>query len=196
MDCLGEAIQASVPTMTRKPLFSEVGAQGRDAWIAAALTVLRTQGIDGVRIEVLARRLHITKGSFYHHFKDRDELYAAMLGQWHGRLTVDVIDEIERIADPRERFRQVMHVPYDVDRVDRDVDLAVMLWARRDPRAAEALQDADRLRTEFIARTLVACGVAAEEALPRAVLALAFLRAAPTLDQAGLVACERLLLTV
>jgi AcrR family transcriptional regulator len=181
--------------MTRKPLFSEVGGQGRDAWIAAALAVLRIEGIDGVRIEVLARRLHITKGSFYHHFKDRDELYAAMLDQWRGRLTVDVIDEIERIVDPRERFRQVMHVPYDVDRADRDIDLAVMLWARRDPRAAEVLQDADRLRIEFIARTLAACGVAPGEATPRAVMALAFLRAAPPMDEAGLVACERLLLT-
>lgn len=181
--------------MRRRSLLRDVGAQGREAWIAAALNVLGAEGIEGVRVELLARRLKITKGSFYHHFKDRNDLYTAMLEHWRRRLVVDVIEQLERIADPHERFHRLMRVPYDVAPLDRDVDLAVMLWARRDKRAAAALQEADRMRTDFIIRALVACGVPSAEAAARGVLALTFLRAAPTLDEEGLAACERLLLS-
>jgi AcrR family transcriptional regulator len=182
--------------MARKNPSKEIRAQGRDAWIAAALEVLAAQGIDGVRVELLARRLKITKGSFYHHFKNRDDLHAAMLEAWLRRLVLDVIAELERIADPRERFHQVMRVPYDVDRTDRAIDLAVLLWARRDPRAAAALEQGDRSRTAFIGRALEACGVPSAEAPARAALALEFLRAAPSLGDDGLAICERLLISV
>jgi AcrR family transcriptional regulator len=180
--------------MIRRSLLRDVGAQGRDPWVSAALEVLSTQGVDGVRVELLARRLKITKGSFYHHFKDRDDLHAAMLQHWRRRLVVDVIEELERVADPHERFRELMRVSYDVARVDRDIDLAIMLWARQDRRAAAALEDADRMRTDFIGRTLIACGVPHREAVARAVLTLAFLRAAPALDEEQFTACERLLI--
>lgn len=180
--------------MIRRSLLRDVGAQGRDPWVSAALEVLSTQGVEGVRVELLARRLNITKGSFYHHFKDRDDLHAAMLQHWRRRLVVDVIEELERIADPHERFRELMRVSYDVARVDRDIDLAIMLWARQDRRAAAALEDADRMRTDFIGRTLIACGVPLREAVARAVLTLAFLRAAPALDEEQFTACEQLLI--
>jgi AcrR family transcriptional regulator len=180
--------------MARRSLLRSSGAEGRDAWISAALDMLGAHGVDGVRVERLARRMKITKGSFYHHFKNRDDLYAAMLEHWRRRVVIEVIERLESIPDPRERLRQVMRIPYDVARADRDVELAVMLWARSDKRAAKALEEADRMRADFIGRALVACGAPAAEGHARAVLALAFLRAAPSMDDAELAACEKLLI--
>src|ERR1700739_4772478 len=54
----------------------------RADWIRAAFARLALDGIDAVRVEVLARDLHVSKGSFYWHFRDRDELAGAMLEQW------------------------------------------------------------------------------------------------------------------
>src|ERR1700735_3962618 len=54
----------------------------RADWIRAAFARLAQDGIDAVRVEVLARDLHVSKGSFYWHFRDRDELAGAMLGLW------------------------------------------------------------------------------------------------------------------
>ena len=54
----------------------------RGDWIRAAFARLAQDGIDAVRVEVLARDLHASKGSFYWHFRDRDELAGAMLEQW------------------------------------------------------------------------------------------------------------------
>ena len=53
-----------------------------DDWILAAFARLSAEGIDAVRIEVLARELRVSKGSFYWHFQDREELIGKMLARW------------------------------------------------------------------------------------------------------------------
>jgi len=47
---------------------------GNDDWVEAARSAMVEGGIDAVAVEPLARRLGVTKGSFYWHFKDRRAL--------------------------------------------------------------------------------------------------------------------------
>ena len=53
-----------------------------DNWLRAAETRLAQHGIESVRVEVLARDLGVSKGSFYWHFRDRNELLDKLLGRW------------------------------------------------------------------------------------------------------------------
>ena len=46
----------------------------REDWVAEATEVLATRGLSAVAVEPLAERLGVTKGSFYAHFANRDEL--------------------------------------------------------------------------------------------------------------------------
>src|SRR5690606_14615731 len=55
---------------------------GRDDWSNAAAVATAAGGIDAVRVEALARRLGVTKGSFYWHFADRSALLDAVLTRW------------------------------------------------------------------------------------------------------------------
>ena len=55
---------------------------GRGDWLAAAKAALAESGVDAVRVEPLAHRLGITKGTFYWHFRDRPALPAALLEEW------------------------------------------------------------------------------------------------------------------
>ncbi len=60
---------------------------GRETWVRAAMQTLADAGLDGVKVETLARELGVTKGSFYWHFKDRRALLDAMLESWRdGRI--------------------------------------------------------------------------------------------------------------
>src|SRR3974377_852072 len=60
---------------------------GREMWMHAALKEIAYSGVEGVRVEVLAARLGITKGGFYRRFKDRRALLDAMLETWaRGRI--------------------------------------------------------------------------------------------------------------
>src|SRR5699024_11445314 len=54
----------------------------RADWEQEALALISEKGISALRVEPLARRLGITKGSFYWHFPGRDELLAQSLTRW------------------------------------------------------------------------------------------------------------------
>lgn len=54
----------------------------RDDWVVFGLDILEKDGANGIRIEEMARRSERTPGSFYAHFKSRDEFMDAMLKAW------------------------------------------------------------------------------------------------------------------
>ncbi|EQB17150.1 TetR/AcrR family transcriptional regulator [Sphingobium lactosutens] len=154
------------------------------AWTDAALELLASNGIDGVRIELLAKRLEVTKGSFYWHFKDRDALHQAMLEQWRKSATLALIERLDRgEASPEARLQRLLRLPIMGQRSARaaDVELAVRLWGRREPRAQAALEEIDQLRLHYISGLMMQCGADAPEAEARAILAYSYMRVAATL---------------
>src|SRR3954453_5567990 len=50
-----------------------------DVWVEAGFTELARAGVEGVRVEVLAKNLGVTKGGFYRRFADRAALLQTML---------------------------------------------------------------------------------------------------------------------
>jgi len=74
-------------------------------WVGAALEAIATGGLVAVAVEPVAARLGATKGSFYWHFANRDELVVAALLAWEQRDTIDVIAELEAIPVPAVRLR-------------------------------------------------------------------------------------------
>jgi AcrR family transcriptional regulator len=74
-------------------------------WVGAALEAIAAGGLVAVAVEPVAARLGATKGSFYWHFANRDELVVAALLAWEQRDTIDVIAELEAIPVPAVRLR-------------------------------------------------------------------------------------------
>jgi AcrR family transcriptional regulator len=77
-------------------------------WEQGALDLVAEQGVAAVAVEPLARRLGVTKGSFYWHFPTREALLKAALERWEKRDEEEVIGQVEPIADPRERLRALI----------------------------------------------------------------------------------------
>ena len=80
----------------------------RENWIDFALQRLTEEGIDKVTITGLARELSVTKGSFYWHFKDRDDLLQAMLTRWEETGSKLVFGEVERVGG--DAVRRLKHL--------------------------------------------------------------------------------------
>ncbi len=172
------------------------------AWVQAALDILAERGIDGVRVEILAKQLGVTKGSFYWHFKDRDALFEAILDTWRRQATLRIISRLDQTTQTSAgRLRQLLLLPFQGPRSERgaDVELSLRLWSRRDPCARAALAEVDQLRLRYIAGLLEDCGCNGNDAKARAVLAHSFIRVGATLidskDNATLETCLSLLTT-
>ncbi len=149
-------------------------ALSRDRWADAALATLATRGLDAVRVEPLADRLGVTKGSFYWHFRDRKDLLEAMVERWERVSTQEIIARMEALTgSPAEKLKALFEAVLAA-RV-MDLELALRAWARRDAGVARALRRVDRRRLAYNQRLFQELGLSTEEAEARAFLSYAML---------------------
>jgi AcrR family transcriptional regulator len=126
----------------------------REAWIDAGLAVLAQDGPDAVRVEVLAKRLEVTRGGFYRQFGSRDELVDAMLDTWERRSIDDVRRRVEAEGgDARSKVRKAGMLTFSPELLP--LDLAVRDWARRNDMVAARLRRVDNRRMDYL-RELIA----------------------------------------
>jgi AcrR family transcriptional regulator len=123
----------------------------REDWAQAALVALAEEGLGAVAIDPLARRLGATKGSFYWHFANRDELIATALELWEQRDTTEVIAAIDALSDPHERLTTLARLAFGEAARGTDPHAGV-LAAASDPRVAPVLQRVTRARLATLER--------------------------------------------
>jgi AcrR family transcriptional regulator len=121
----------------------------RDSWFQAALAALMEEGIAGVRVERLARTLGVTRGSFYHHFSDRDDLLRDLLEHWIAVSTLAIREEVKALGlDPENTIfalaQMIRH------RGGSTFDVAFRAWALHDPMARDYVARADDIRLDYI----------------------------------------------
>jgi AcrR family transcriptional regulator len=150
---------------------------GSQDWVSVGLVELARGGVDGVRVEVLAERLGVTKGGFYRRFRDRRALLNAMLETWRdGRVTA-----IERQADTSgesalEKLRGIFKLYSErANTQGMAIELAIRQWARTDPAAAAAAEKVDAARMKTVGSLFRKLGLSAADAEARAVLFYTFL---------------------
>ncbi|KEQ52013.1 TetR/AcrR family transcriptional regulator [Sphingobium chlorophenolicum] len=150
------------------------------AWVSAAADQLAESGIDGVRVELLSKRLNVTKGSFYWHFKDRDALLEAMLNDWRRQATLAVIDRIERTGTvPKDRLIRLLQLPFRARSPHgAHIEEAIRQWGRKDSRARAAIDEIDDLRLRYISRLYIEIGHDEASARAHAFIVYAYMRSA------------------
>jgi AcrR family transcriptional regulator len=182
MDMMASMSTVPVRPLTPKPAAKRVrrtapeAAAARssltpEAWVDAATEVLVDQGIDHVRVDVLATQLQVTRGSFYWHFRDREDLLRRVLQAWSDRSTALLTARLESARDdPLEQLRDVISLPFRGRAAQRAarIELAIRAWARRDPMAQAALDASDASRLDYHATIFRALGFDGDEARSRA----------------------------
>jgi AcrR family transcriptional regulator len=144
----------------------------RQAWVILGLQTLVAKGIDAVRIEPLAKQLKVTRGSFYWHFKNHEELLVAMLQEWKIINTQQIIEEVEAIGpNPNQKLQSLFEI---AAQDDNHLEKAMRVWAANDDRAAAAIADIDLQRLEYLESLFRQLGFAAMEAQVRARVAYSF----------------------
>jgi len=115
---------------------------------AARLALLRS-GVDGVRVEALARDLKVTKGSFYWHFRDLAALKEALVAEWEAESHL-----LRRaMGDPqavRDLIALITEQVANSERGESPSDAAIFRWAAIDPAVAERVNRAEAERIELV----------------------------------------------
>lgn len=127
----------------------------REDWIHAGLRALVASGVEGVKVETLAKELHISKGSFYHYWSDRAAFLEALLVDWEERGTRGVIDELEKIASPHERLQRLFEVSFSND---KRFEAAIHHWANVDAAVACRVARIEEVRKAYMTKLLCDMG--------------------------------------
>lgn len=142
-----------------------------ESWAAAALDAVAAGGLEAIAVEPLARRLNVTKGSFYWHFANREALLKAALELWERQETGDVIAGLENEPDPYQRIVNLFKRANSSYKAGR---LYLALAASSDDvRVNEAVQRVSARRLAYLERCYRALGMEGDEALLWATFAYA-----------------------
>ncbi len=139
----------------------------------AALDAMAERGLAGVAVEPLARRLGVTKGSFYSHFSSRDELIEASLESWERSHAEEHIERLQAIGDPAERLATVLRMAAEFSQSGAPSVHGRLMGELDDPRVRAAVARVNGARVDRLAETFRELGLSERAARHRARIAYA-----------------------
>jgi AcrR family transcriptional regulator len=140
-----------------------------DLWLDAAYENLLEGGVDAVRILPLAKKLNVSRTSFYWYFKDREELLAGLLGRWKSKNTGHWIERTEAYAETiNEAVLNVTDCWFDDSIFDSRYEAAMRSWAQQAPEIAKETAEDDERRVAALIAMFARFGYEPEEADVRA----------------------------
>jgi AcrR family transcriptional regulator len=121
----------------------------REEWLEKALNVLSQAGGAKLRIDNLVKEIGVTKGSFYWHFKNRDDFVCSLIDYWHKHYTLTVSDYLDAFdGSAEEKMRKLMEMVF-VDQLTRH-DLAIRSWAIEEPKLRVLVKRTDDHRLNYL----------------------------------------------
>src|SRR5262245_33253465 len=133
-------------------------------WIDFGLITLAREGFDTLKADILARKLKVSRGSFYWHFRDLGTFHAKVIERWRQTATEAIIADVERFASSEERVEALLRHAFGHS---GGLEMRVRAWADNNADAARALKEVDRRRQWYIERLLIAAGVTKQRAATR-----------------------------
>jgi AcrR family transcriptional regulator len=145
------------------------GKSTRSDWLELAIESLIEDGIDHVKIQVLAKKLGVSRSSFYWFFDSLEHLHNELLAYWLQRNTGPIIERAMRPTPSITRaICNVFECWVDHALFDPSLDSAVRYWGRRDPKVRAIVDQADAQRVDALSKMFFRYDYAEEEALTRA----------------------------
>jgi AcrR family transcriptional regulator len=123
----------------------------RGDWLEAARRALISGGIDRVKVEPLAGLLGVTTGSFYHHFRNRQELLDGLLAHWEASNSGPWHEAVRKAGlDPDDQLDALFDTWVEETDYDPAYDSAVRDWARTSPAVEAVVRRVDDRRIALL----------------------------------------------
>jgi AcrR family transcriptional regulator len=111
--------------MEAKSLKTEHSEATRAALVRAARQLFARRGYNSVSTEEIVHRARVTRGALYHHFRDKQDLFRAVLEEVERELVAKVADCVAEAQDPWAMFKAGCQAFLDCT-VERDVQQIVL----------------------------------------------------------------------
>jgi len=136
---------------------------GTHDWLVEALETLGREGDVGVSVENVGRSLGVTKGSFYHHFKNKEELINRLLEYWETELTDKIDAHLSHLhGKPAKQLLALLE--FIAENETNRYDASMRAWALHNERVATVVRRVDQKRLAYVRALFRKMGFPAEQA--------------------------------
>lgn len=140
-------------------------------WQQAALDALSEGGLQNIAIEMIAKRLGVTKGSFYWHFDSRDALIQAALELWESQEQEQVFGKLDALQDAQARLTALVSLV--ASELKAHKIYSELLKAIDHPLVKPVLERVSKRRIDYLTASFRMAGLPRKQALNRALLTYA-----------------------
>jgi AcrR family transcriptional regulator len=119
----------------------------KKSWLVEGLDVLANLGAEKLTIDTLCSQLGVTKGSFYHHFKNRENFIENLLVYWEEVNTLAVIKLSEGLGDTRERIKEITSIA--IASMSSSLEVSIRAWALKNNKARRFQERVDQARLDY-----------------------------------------------
>ena len=142
-----------------------------DDWQQAALDALSEGGLQNIAIEMLAKGLGVTKGSFYWHYSSRDALIQAALELWESQEQEQVFGKLDALPNAQERLKALVSLV--ANELKAHKIYSELLKAVDHPLVKPVLERVAKRRIDYLTASFRQAGMPRMQALNRARLTYA-----------------------
>jgi AcrR family transcriptional regulator len=118
----------------------------RDNWIQFGLKILKTEGYSQLKAGTLAKKLNVSRGSFYWHFEDLNAFHAALLAQWQA-ASEDVASALGSTLSPHQKLQMLMNATVQAD---FELEQAFRAWGREYSAVGLQIDQLDSMRLSVV----------------------------------------------
>lgn len=121
--------------------------KSKQDWLEQGLNKLAEQGLSGLTIEAMAASLELTKGSFYHHFRNIEDFEAQLLDHWTNQY---LSTSGELPTDPHQSLALLDTIMQETFSPITAPEVAIRMWAAQDTRACSCVEKVDAHRRNIV----------------------------------------------
>lgn len=128
----------------------------KEKWIKGGIKLLRKESHASIKIDILCKKLKISKGSFYHHFKNIND-YIEELVKFNFEVSTKSIIEgskgIDQSIEKLESLRLFVH------HLDPKVEIGFRAWSTHHPIVDKYQKKIDKVRMNYLYELILGLGI-------------------------------------
>ncbi len=135
----------------------------KEDWIRLGYTLFAKQGISGIVIEKMSKKLSCNKSSFYWHFKTKKEFVEQVVKFWVTNETKETIKLTNTENAPSKKFKKLIAIVYKKEPF-LDFIFYLKRYAQKEQRIQDIIDEIDNTRIAYVKDLLQGLGYSKQEA--------------------------------
>lgn len=141
----------------------------KEDWINLGYKLFSDQGVSGIVIEKMAKKLKVNKSSFYWHFKTKKKFIDELIRYWINNKTVQIINLTNNVKRVPDKFKTFIALVYKQDPF-LDFTFHLKKYAKKEQNIQVSIDKIDNQRIEYANKLLQEMGYSKQDAKIKAKL--------------------------